>query len=358
MARTSIEWTADANGAAGMSWNIIRGCARVSDGCTRCYAERQAHRFSGKGKPYEGLTVLGKKGPRWTGEARFVPSMLELPLRTRKPTKWFVNSMSDIAHPDISFEQIAAIFGVMASCPDHTFQLLTKRPERLVEFFAWVQRAIAHDCELAPRGLLHNAIGLVYNAVHPGDTFDEEYPLDRACEACCDLDSWPLPNVWIGVSVEDQCRANERIPLLLQIPAAVRWLSVEPLLEHVGLDLRGIDWVVVGGESGPGARQCNVDWIRDIVRQCRAAEVSAFVKQLGAAYRDEPNAIGGAQVKVAAEYGAIRKLKDSKGADLNEWPADLRVREFPTLLQPTRCVAGSLEADKVEAGGEDAVTNC
>ncbi|HEX2677999.1 MAG TPA: DUF5131 family protein, partial [Polyangiales bacterium] len=131
MGETAIEWTDTV-------WNPVRGCARVSPGCESCYAERQAHRFSNPGGPYEGLTVLGKHGPRWSGRARFVPETLDAPLRWRKPRRIFVNSMSDLFHHDITNEQIAAVFGVMAACPQHTFQVLTKRAERLPEWFRWV----------------------------------------------------------------------------------------------------------------------------------------------------------------------------------------------------------------------------
>lgn len=379
MARTSIEWTAGKDGSEGLSWNAVRGCARVSAGCQNCYAERQAPRFSAPCQPYEGLISVRAKAsglrytnpkaagswwkPRWTGEARFVPKMLEMPLRHRRPANVFVTSMSDLFHRDIKNEQIAAVFGVMAACEQHTFQLLTKRPERMLEWFEWVGKNKAGDD--APRALLHHAVGAVYNDLY-SDVDDEEpqTSLDPACEACCDLDVWPLVNLWIGVSVEDQARADERIPLLRQTPAAVRWLSVEPLLERVELDLHGIDWVVVGGESGPGARQCNVDWIRDVVRQCRLAHVPLFVKQLGAAYCDPANAVGGPRTKPRREYGRISKLKDRKGADMLEWPADLRVREFPAPAEARRtsdgcfdavgrkpaCVADDKETDRVPAG--------
>jgi protein gp37 len=237
--------------------------------------------------------------------------------------------MSDIFHSEISNVQIAAMFAVMAACPQHTFQLLTKRPARMLEWFSWVAEQMRGDN--APRGLLHDAIGRTYNDVYGGlQEGDAQTPLDAASEACCDLDVWPLPNVWVGVSVEDQQRANERIPLLRQTPAAIRWMSVEPLLERVELDLLGIDWVVVGGESGPRARQCHRQWIQDIVQQCRRANVAGFVKQLGGAYCDPENAIGGAQTPRVREYGPIRKLADPKGANMDEWPPELRVREFPT----------------------------
>lgn len=332
MGETSIEWTRGDDGALGKTWNPVRGCARVSAGCQSCYAERQAHRFSGTGQPYEGLTVLGKHGPRWSGRARFVPEMLDAPLRWRKPRRVFVNSMSDLFHEDITDEQIAAVFGVMAACPRHTFQVLTKRPERMVEWFAWIANE-AEPVDQSPGAA-------VICGIH-------------ASNACADVDYlglpsvWPLPNVWLGVSCEDQQRTNERIPLLLQCPAAVRFVSAEPLIEPVDfgrwLDYRthrkcarckavcadglacshcgqhaqasaALDWIIAGGESGPGARECNDAWLRSIVQQCRATSVPVFVKQLGS------HVIQG---------GELRRKADRKGGDPREWPHDLRVRQFP-----------------------------
>lgn len=311
MTATSIEWT-------DKTWNPVRGCARVSPGCERCYAERVAHRFSGAGLPYEGLTVLGKHGPRWAGSARFVPEMLDAPLRWRKPQRVFVNSMSDLFHADITNEQIAAVFGVMAACPQHTFQILTKRPERMQGWFEWSARAVlARSTE--------NTLCLHYaqrDCSHTG-LLDAQSILMR---------EWPLRNVWLGVSCEDQARADERIPLLLQTPAALRFVSAEPLLGPIRFDgwlddepspASLLDWVIVGGESGPGARPCEVQWIRNIVHQCAAEGTVCFVKQLGlhAATSEVPT--GGLYSKL--------RLRDRKGGDMAEFPIDLQVREFPEV---------------------------
>jgi len=341
---TPIEWT-------DRTWNPVRGCARVSPGCEHCYAERVAHRFGGKGQPYEGLTVLGKHGPRWAGRARFVPEMLGEPLRWRKPQRVFVNSMSDLFHEDIADEEIAAVFGVMAACPLHTFQVLTKRPARMAEWFEWVgddpHMQLAGQADQVMNSLL---AGRLYK--HFDDEMGET-----------DL-PWPLPNVWLGVSCEDQQRADERIPLLLQCPAAVRFVSAEPLLGTIDFlrvqwpgrhkvdvlrgggwfdgpftlrqpgdsfvnhsDMATINWVIVGGESGPGVRPCHVDWIRDIVGQCKVAGVSCFVKQFGSAlYRSPPTYLD-------LDGLARGALRDRKGGDPREWPSDLRVREFPAALE-------------------------
>ena len=220
---TSIEWT-DA------TWNPTRGCTRVSEGCRHCYAERLAVRFSGAGQAYEGLSMMTSTGPRWTNRLQLVPEAVEQPLRWRKPRFVFVNSMSDLFHPDVPLEFVQRVFSVMERCPQHTFQVLTKRSERLREL-----------AEYLP---------------------------------------WPS-NVWMGVSVED-VRVVDRIADLQAVPAAVRFLSVEPLIGPLDeLSLTGIHWVIVGGESGPGARPMRAEWVEDIYQQCRQAEVAFFFKQWG-----------------------------------------------------------------------------
>jgi protein gp37 len=278
MAQTSIAWTEKV-------WNPVRGCAKVSDGCKNCYAERMAVRFSGPGQPYEGLVLDGN----WTGEARFIPEMLSAPLRWKKPSLIFVNSMSDLFHDDVTFEQIAAVYGIIAACPEHTFQVLTKRTERMAEFYEWANET---ECGEAAASLM-------------GDQFSS-----YSYGACSGV--WPLPNLHLGVSVEDQRAADARVPLLLQCPAAVRWVSCEPLLGSVNLthldadaarnrdlcqvncltgrhtdmgrpcpDVTRVDWIVCGGESGPNARPMHPDWARALRDQCKEAHVPFFFKQWG-----------------------------------------------------------------------------
>lgn len=311
---SKIEWTAD-------TWNPVRGCSRVSEGCDNCYAIPLAHRFSGKGGPYVGLTVVRGGRVDWSGYARLVPEMLDKPMRWKRPRRIFVNSMSDLFHSSLSNQEIAAVFGVMAGCPQHTFQVLTKRPGRARRWFSWVNRL-----ECCPWTECH------FEAL--GRDNDEGY-------IHCNSDGhdgrpWPLPNVHLGTSIEDQKTADERVPELLRCPAAVRWLSAEPLLGPIDLKSvpytgsNDISWVVVGGESGAGARQCDVEWIRSIVLQCKSADVPVFVKQLGAAYVDSPNGVGGFSCRAPSGLGIrIRNLKDRKGGDPSEWPDDLRVREWP-----------------------------
>lgn len=280
---TGIEWT-DA------TWNPIRGCSRVSEGCRHCYAERVAARFSGPGQPYEGLTKIHKTLPvqrRWNGEVRMVPEHLADPLRWRRPRRVFVNSMSDLFHESLTNEQIAAVFGVMAAAPQHSFQVLTKRARRMREWFEWVAKNTSRYTWPTDER-------------RPAWEFVEEearaYIPD--IKATATGREWPLSNVWLGASVENQAAADERIAELLRTPAAVRWISAEPLLGPVDVvsivareaaraaikadDIRAgssLDWVVAGCESGPGARPCDVAWLRSLRDQCAAAGVAFFLKQ-------------------------------------------------------------------------------
>lgn len=336
---TKIEWCRSDDGSLGETWNPVRGCSRVSPGCGGakgqggCYAERLAIRMSAEGQPYHGLVRSGPQGPRWTGEVAFDAKALAAPLSWRKPRRVFVNSMSDLFHEALTNEQIAAVFGVMAACPQHTFQVLTKRAERMAEWFKWVTRAATENAggiaaaARARMGALECAL--------IGHAAGDEGAFEKRLGANTDW-VWPLPNVWIGVSVEDQKRADERIPHLLRVPAAVRFLSCEPLLEHVDLRLSppcdccgvepkhaGIDWVIVGGESGPGARPFDLAWARAVVGQCREAGVACFMKQLGA---DPVQSSDDAE-----RFGSIFDLADRKGGDPAEWPEDLRVREWPEV---------------------------
>lgn len=534
---TSIEWTDE-------TWNPTVGCSRVSAGCEHCYAEGVAHR--GLSPHHRGLTVLGKHGPRWTGEVRLVESALAKPLSWKKPRRVFVNSLSDLWHEGVSNETCAAIFGVMAACPHLTFQVLTKRPERMRawfaldgiasrvdlfkhialagridEFFAaervapveawpgyfittkgrvlsdWSnsgeRTADVHELAALAEGQGHSRVmlyrdgetarPLIHRLVLA--TFDGGAIASADCDNLqgCHIDGdprnnalwnlrwgtqasnwsdskrhgtrrryskltedqvselralaadgasgaelgrrfsisdtqarniasgrqwappheaeWPLRSVWLGVSVEDQATADERIPLLLDTPAALRFVSCEPMLGpvafapewlhtgrcaaigpkperfrcglpagHDGEDghphhalipsgvpwfgQNALEWVIIGGESGPGARAFNVAWMKAAIEQCRAAGVPVFCKQLGAnvhtrnddnftieedppdpdfpgwpghlvaedRIEDSGESYQGAPVRV--------RLRDRKGGDMGEWRSDLRVREFPS----------------------------
>ena len=243
-----------------------------------------------------------KTGIAWT-DATWNPVMsldrLDQPLRWRKPRRVFVNSMSELFYDDVPVEFIAQVFAVMALAPHHTFQILTKRPERM-------------------RGILFNLVFIEAFRVAVAQMAGDEDASWRA------LREWPLPNVWIGVSVEDQATADERIPLLLETPAALRFLSYEPALEGIDFSkhIHLIDWIIVGGESGPRARPFDVNWASDTIAQCRAVGVPVFVKQLGAQPRRDTLAFG--------PNRPIR-LTHRAGADIDEWPADLRVQEWPEV---------------------------
>ena len=309
--KTEIAWTES-------TWNPVRGCSRVSPGCENCYAESVAARFSGidpKGRrlPYYGLAEMTDKGPRWTREVRMVPEHLGDPVRWKRPRRVFVNSMSDLFHEGLSDDQIAAVFAAMALAPHHQFQVLTKRAKRMREWvkkvtdadnpFTWLWE-LAEDCD--------------GSASVPG-FFEGSPPWDM---------EWPLPNVWLGVSTEDERRADERIPHLLDTTAAVRFVSYEPALgpvnfwpylsvpQEVGDGTRRLDWVVVGGESGPSARPFDVDWARSAVSQCISAGVACFVKQMGASVYD-------------TDPARVVTLRSPKGSDPAEWDEALRVREYP-----------------------------
>lgn len=353
--KTSIEWT-DYN------WNFLRGCSRVSEGCRNCYAEGVAARFSGPGQPYEGLAKFVEHKPRWTGEISFHEDILLLPLRWTKPRKVFVNSMSDLFHEKVTDEMLDKAFAVMALTPQHTYQILTKRPERMKRYFlsSQVRDVFVHEAMQKLCSTLND--GSVPGHLDPlnGRKFVVPKELWANAPAFPTGLSWPLSNVWLGVSVEDQKTADERIPLLLQTSAAVRWISAEPLLGSIGLfnwstpdcDCLGghdhdcsaqtsLDWVVVGGESGPNARACDIQNIRSIVEQCKAADVPVFVKQLGADPVttlecvhchgvDSPSCPASCESGIQTLY-LHDLLSDRKGGKPEEWPTDLQVREFPEM---------------------------
>lgn len=329
--QTTISW-------CDHTFNGWEGCTKISPGCKNCYAETRNHRFGndnwGKGKPRRRTSAANWKQPlKWNkhswicSECGYAMTEGESKGYRACPTgKHFVQhhrarvfcaSLADWLDDEVPIEWLTDLLKLIHDTPNLDWLLLTKRPEN---FFARTRAAIGH--------------------AHGDDGGDAIY--------CPD-------NIWLGVSVEDQQRADERIPLLLQIPAKVRFLSVEPMLGPIDLDgTKGshdgmglcwdwagkpthvphcdyraigkeppngpaIHWCIFGGESGPGARPCNIEWIRDGVRQCRAAGVAPFVKQLGS----QPMSNRGPQ---------LIKLRDKKGGDMSEWPKDLQdVREFPEI---------------------------
>ncbi len=288
MNKSKIEWTE-------RTWNPVTGCSKISAGCQNCYAERMSKRLAGRaGYPAdEPFRVT------------LHPDRLDQPLRWSKPSKIFVCSMSDLFHEDVPDEFITQVFAFMALAPQHTFLVLTKRPKRMSEYISASGRYDA-----------------IIEQLNKGDVWD--LPLRTVKRLAINApreDKWPLPNVWLGVTAENQEQAEKRIPILLQIPAAVRWVSVEPMLGAVelrkinlgpnghglsftldslnrwahGFDEKTgrhkvsrndefpgkLDWIVCGGESGPGARPMHPEWARSLRDQCQAAGVPYFFKQWG-----------------------------------------------------------------------------
>lgn len=335
--KTSIEWT-DA------TWPVVNGCRRCSPGCEHCYAERLTATRLSKTPKYQGLAVMKNGDPRWTGESRLWTPHLNWPLRWKKPRRIFVADMGDLFFEEVSDGEILRVFSVIARCPQHTFQILTKRADRMRE---WVERW--NDLVGEPwEPKLVRGPEATRNAHQSGrgQMFAEMLETMGEPPAGCAFPTfdwmegmrwWPpfevaFPNVWLGVSVEDRKRLS-RLDALRRTPAAVRFVSAEPLLEDLGeVDLNGIDWVIVGGESGPGARPMHAEWVRSIVRQCKAAQVSVFVKQLGANYCDAVNGVGGHQARPPSDLVQLtRRLNNRKGGDMAEWPPDLRVRQMPEV---------------------------
>lgn len=232
-AGSTIEWTE-------ATWNPVLGCSKVSPGCLNCYAERMSKRLAAMataaeksgddpGRKSHYLNVINRRG-RWNGKVFLDHTAIDSPKAWRSPRVIFVNSMSDLFHKDVPFDFISCIFDTMNACPQHTFQVLTKRPERVAE------------------------IGKRLN--------------------------W-TPNIWMGTSVED-ARVRSRVAMLQRVPAKTRFLSVEPLLGPIAnIRLKGIHWVIVGGESGPGARPMKEEWVRQIRDRCIDRGVPFFFKQWG-----------------------------------------------------------------------------
>lgn len=334
--QSKIEWTDS-------TWQIVTGCSVVSPACTNCYAMRLAGTRLRNHPSRVGLTVDSKAGPVWTGEVRFNEQWLLQPLQWKKPRRIFVAAHGDLFHDGVQDEWLDKIFAVMALCPQHTFQVLTKRPKRMRAYITAPDRHKAWTREILrtpgkPR--------------HHGGVTDTWWPRFSR-------------HIWLGVTAEDQQRADERIPELLATPAAVRWISVEPMLGAIDLTrlpapgksfeghhlekviggsvtcsrqhdaLRGIigwvgggctaeelkdeetprlDWVVCGGESGPGSRPLHPEWARDLRDQCKAAGVAFHFKQWGAFKPISEMADGEADAlyrpKVRARYGESQSAID------------------------------------------------
>ena len=291
---TTIEWT-QRPGTKGETWNPVAGCTILSPGCTHCYAMKMAARIeainaaAGRDTHYAGTTKPSKAGPVWTGAVNIAPDhIFTAPLRWKSPRTVFVNSMSDLFHEDVPDETIDRVFAIMALTPQHTYQILTKRSARMR---AYLSAARAHPVALEALELtLFEHVQNPKSKVGAGCIVKGDFP---------HLAVWPLPNVWLGVSAERQQEADERVPDLLATPAAIRFVSAEPLLEEI--DFRnflyvgaegGVEYsytprnllhqIIVGGESGPGARPMHPAWARRIREDCAAAGTAFFFKQWGA----------------------------------------------------------------------------
>lgn len=280
-ARSEIEWTTH-------TWPVTRGCTRKRVECDNCYAMGMAHRFDwGRHltrRHTVRLPVIGSDKRRtvedmvdWNSTVDLVHDVLDQPLRWREAAKIFVCSGSDLFHPKVPFDFLEIVFGVMAVADRHTFQILTKRPERMAEFLGWLETGgsrIGQDHRPGPSDLVHSAAFTHFSQLGARRFADRVWNHGRS--------PWPLPNVWCGTSVGIR-DAKPRVDALRKVPAAVRFLSIEPLLEDLGeLDLSGVGWVIVGGESGTRARPMHPDWARSIRDQCESAGVPFFYKQHGA----------------------------------------------------------------------------
>jgi protein gp37 len=280
---TKIEWTE-------ATWNPITGCSLSSPGCTNCYAMLLAGTRLAGHPSRAGLTRMSGGRPKWTGEVRFNDQWLDQPLRWHRPRMIFVCAHGDLFHENVPDEWIDRVFAVMALAPQHTFQVLTKRSARMRQYLSQFERSGRY------------VVSRTREQIGPDPRDGNRFLLLKEGQ------TWPLPNVWLGVSTEDQHYADERIADLLQTPAAVRWISAEPLLGPIDLrhlqpidppteidalagthgvlrPHRGegpkLDWVVVGGESGPAARPADPSWVRSLRDQCLATGVPFFFKQWG-----------------------------------------------------------------------------
>ncbi len=360
---TNIEWAKNRDGTKGKTWNPARGCEMVDEGCRNCYAMVfAANRQSGPGRPFHGYARRSAGGkPQWTGKVDPLPKELARPLGWRKVgLRCFTNSMTDLFHASMPFPFIAAVVGVMSATPKVEYIMLTKRAHLLQPFFKWLR------AEALARGETDEQAGrrFAVEALHAAGLARSALKVSNR-----PLNGWPLKNWILGVSVDSQPAAEERIPHLIHpsVQVAFKAVSYEPALGPVDFDLGrcdhhsrdevqtresgeefcnecaadgrtgelsfnhwldplngGISWVIIGGESGNGARPFNVQWARDLIAQCREAGVAVFVKQLGARpFSNLPVDADGVSTNEVA------LLRDKKGGKVAEWPQDIRVREWP-----------------------------
>jgi protein gp37 len=285
------------------SWNPTYGCSAVSRGCQHCYARRIAAHSAKPGQVYYGIAKYTPSGsPRWTGKLVHAREKIWEPLKWQDGRVIAVDTMSDLFHERMPDAWRDEAYGVMALCPQHTFQIVTKRPLVMERYFAAPD--VWQRIEAQARRIY-------------ADWRGKRYPSDGHLEG-------PLPNVWHGVSVESQRHAARRIPVLLRVPSYRHYVAAEPLLGPLNLSrwlAAGIGWVLVSGEGGPEARPCDVAWIRALVEQARQAGTPIFVKQLGTATN-----VRGATHETGR---APLDTRTARASDMEEWPDAVRVREMP-----------------------------
>ncbi|MFD8839786.1 DUF5131 family protein [Streptomyces griseofuscus] len=298
---TNIQWTEQ-------TWNPTTGCDRISDGCLNCYALSMAKRLKGMGQ----AKYQNDGDPRTSGPGFALTTHLDVltePLRWKKPRKVFVNSMSDLFHARVPRKFLAQVFAVMAATPQHTYQILTKRPERAARILT----------DLCTCGAGHPPGEHFRSSMEWAATSHSPNYVPGLEHGIYHRSRWPLPNVWIGTSIESAAYAR-RADALSNTPAAIRFISAEPLIGPIpNLDLSDIDWLIIGGESGPGARPLQIDWVEDLLTNAAETATAPFVKQLGSVWARDWTVNG----KTVAAHG------DTKAGNPDHWPAHLRVREYP-----------------------------
>jgi protein gp37 len=318
MSKTSIQWT-------GRSWGYQQGCSPKSPGCPNCYAEKIAKRLAKNPNVPQYTDEIAL----WNGAMNLhIPGLVE-PLLQRKGTTWFP-SMTDPFHPNVHNEWIGLAILVAALCPQHRFLMLTKRPEGILE---WLNSSVCD--EFSQSGGAFAALALHWmSECGLEDWWDlledaiSRYPRTDTYE------NFPIPNTWLGASVEDQKRADERMPLMHELKKKGwhTFISAEPLLEKVDLhlDKYPVDWVIIGGESGSKSRPFNLNWGRSLIWQCQDNGIKVFFKQMGGNATDSVPYIPGT---LAESVNWQVEFKDKKGGTLEEWPREFQIREVPKILQ-------------------------
>lgn len=327
MSTTLIEW-------AGRAWGYLQGCSPKSPGCSRCYARKIAQRLAKNPKVDQYTDEVAE----WDGTMNFhLPGLME-PLLQKKGETWFPSMSDPFHHHDpeknkgVPDEWIGLAVLVAALCPQHRFLMLTKRPERILD---WLKSTVCQEVQqgLALRAFDELSLHLLANC-DQADWWDFFRDATSRRDRSDAHSKFPLPNMFLGASVEDQIRAEERMPIMHQLKE-LGWptfISAEPLIEEVNLhlDKYPVDWVIIGGESGYKSRPFNLNWGRSLLQQCRDNGVKAFFKQMGA------NAVDSVSYIVGTDFDSVHwqvEFKHKKGGDPEEWSREFQVRELPEILQ-------------------------